>query len=165
MKGVRADTESVSLKFYHSAYSHQLKKYHLSIEDREFTGMPMESIRICSGEKNRIPIIIDYNGLAVGYFVLHGWDRISNYTDNEFALLLRTYSIDSRYQGKGLAKQSMKLFPDFVSKHFPYVNEIVLAVNHRNAAAQQLYKQGGFADTGKRIMGRKGEQLVYHMKL
>ena len=164
MKGIRT-AETVSLKCYHPVYLEQLKTYQLSIEDQEFTGMPLESIGICSKDKNRYPIVIDDSGLAVGYFVLHGGEDIKGFTDNDYALLLRTYSVDSRYRGMGMAKQSLRLLPDFVRKHFLYVNEIILAVNHRNTAAQQVYKKGGFADTGKRILGRTGEQLIFFMKL
>ncbi|MFA1822113.1 GNAT family N-acetyltransferase [Virgibacillus oceani] len=163
--GTAVAVEAIRLKFYCAAYLPQLKDYRLSISHREFTGVPLESIEICSKDKNRHSIIIDYHGSAIGYFVLHKGSKVENYFTNDFALLLRTYSVDSRYQGMGIAKQSMKLLPAFVKQHFPEINEIVLAVNQRNAAAQHVYMESGFLDTGRRLMGRKGEQLIFQMKL
>jgi len=165
IKTAVVELEAICLKFYCAAYLPQLKKYHLSISHREFTGMPLQSIEICSKDKNRHPVIIDYHGSAIGYFVLHSGSGVEDYSTNDFALLLRTYSIDSRYQGMGIAKQSMKLLPAFVKQHFPEVNEIVLAVNQRNGAAQRVYTGSGFLDTGRKLMGRKGKQLIFHMNL
>ncbi|WP_461180827.1 GNAT family N-acetyltransferase [Virgibacillus kimchii] len=162
---IGTDVKKVSLKFYHPAYLNQLKKYYLTMENREFTGMPLESIRMCSKDGTRYPVIIDYDGQAAGYFVLHDWDGIKEYTDDVSALLLRTYSIDSRYQGMGMAKQSLKLLPGFVREHFPHITEIVLSVNRKNKAAQHVYKKCGFMDKGKIIIGRKGEQFVYYMNI
>ncbi|WP_306659888.1 GNAT family N-acetyltransferase [Bacillus sp. AFS002410] len=80
-------------------------------------------------------------------------------------MLLRAYSIDSNFQGKGIAKQSLKLLPDFVKAHFPEKNEIILGVNHKNIAAQHVYLKSGFVDKGVRVMGKKGELFVMHMDL
>lgn len=52
------------------------------------------------------------------------------------------------------------LLPDFVKQHYCDVNEIVLAVNVRNEAAQRLYKKCGYTDKGVRVMGIKGELIV-----
>lgn len=73
---------------------------------------------------------------------------------------MRAYSIDSRQQGRGFAKQSLQLLPSFIKKHFPENNEVILAVNLKNKAAQHVYKKAGFVDKGKRIMGNKGKQLI-----
>ena len=48
---------------------------------------------------------------------------------------------------------------------FPDCNEIVLAVNHKNIAAQKLYLKVGLQDTGIRKMGVIGEQYIMNLKL
>lgn len=66
-------------------------------------------------------------------------------------------------QGKSLAKNAMLLLSKFVLNEFPNCNEIVLAVNHKNIAAQHLYKKVGFQDTGKRRFGPIGEQFIMNL--
>ena len=53
----------------------------------------------------------------------------------------------------------------FIKSAFPMYNEIVLAVNHKNAPAEELYKKVGFVDTAKRIEGPLGEQLIMSLKV
>ena len=53
----------------------------------------------------------------------------------------------------------------YVKNNFPYINEIVLAVNIANTAAQNLYKKCGFTDYGVRRQGPKGELIVMSLFL
>lgn len=95
----------------------------------------------------------------------HSTDRVKEYSDNPQAMLLTALSINQAKQGKGYAKQAMLLLKEFVTTEFPYCNEIVLAVNHKNIAAQQLYGKTGFHATGKRKIGPIGEQLIMSLKV
>lgn len=81
------------------------------------------------------------------------------------AMLLTAFSIEYLHQGKGFAKKAMKDLKTFVMKEFSFCNEIVLAVNKRNVPAQNLYKKAGFTDTGRRKMGKIGEQLILSLSI
>ncbi|WP_228409675.1 GNAT family N-acetyltransferase [Radiobacillus deserti] len=116
-------------------------------------------------ENDYYPIVILHHDMPVGFFVLHGWDGVQKYSDNQNALLIRAYSIHPSFQGKGIALQSLQILPTFVKKQFPTCNEIVLGVNHKNIPAQRLYLRSGFKDSGKRIIGKLGEQFVFHMNV
>ncbi|RLQ94196.1 GNAT family N-acetyltransferase [Falsibacillus albus] len=165
MTGQIVKTDIITLEFYHPSFHELLKNYHLSNEQKNFTGMPFDAIAKCERDESRHPILILAGQVPVGFFVLHGWNGVKAYHENERAILLRAYSVEQSYQGRGIAKKSLMLLPDFVKKHFPDKNEIILAVNHGNKPAQNLYKKAGFTDTGKRVMGRKGEQWVLNFNL
>lgn len=158
-------TNTVSLEFYDSRFDEQLNNYYLAEEHLKFTGLPIDNLEKCKLEEDRNAILILSNNEVAGFFVLHGWDGVQQYSDNVEAILLRAYSIDSNFQGKGIAKQSLKLLPSFVKTHFPKRNEIILGVNHKNIAAQHVYLKGGFVDKGHRVMGRKGELFIMHLDL
>lgn len=102
----------------------------------------------------------------VTFFVLHEKEGVTPYSSNEHALLIRSFSTDFYEQGKGYAKTALQLLPDFVRKHFPLINELVLGVNVPNRAAQELYKRCGFVDEGRQAMGLRNELKVmsYYMK-
>lgn len=153
------------LDFYHPSYKDYLLEYSLNEDQLHFTSHPLEAIRKCETDEERIPVFILSDHIPAGFFVLHGRDGAKEYSDNEKALLLRSFSVDRFYQGKGIAKKCMQLLPGFVTEHFPNVNEIVLGVNQRNVVAQNLYKRSGFADSGERKMGRKGELIIMNLLL
>ncbi|RDI45590.1 GNAT family N-acetyltransferase [Falsibacillus pallidus] len=155
----------VELDFMKSEYIPFLKNYHLDTEQREFTAMPMGALEKCEKDVERHPIVILYKGEPAGFFVLHEGDGPKTYTDDPHALLLRAYSISTSFQGKGIAKESMKRLPGFVQKHFPDKKEVVLGVNHGNQPAKTLYLKAGFEDRGGRFHGRKGEQFILHMPI
>lgn len=155
----------VSLDFYQLKHKPGLEDYYLSAEQSKFTGMPLEQIEICQNEDDRYPIVILFNGTPAGFFVLHGWEGVKAFSDNKNALLLRAYSINTSFQGKSIATQSLQLLPEFVKEHFPDKNEVILAVNKINERAQYVYKHCGFEDKGIHAMGRIGEMYIYHMKI
>lgn len=152
----------VKLVCYHAELRPQFENYYLSNDDLNYTGHPSDAIATSENDSHRYPIIIEQNGVAVGFFILHDWEGVKKYGKNRYAMLLRSYSIDSRYQGKGIAKQSLKILPTFMKENFPSITEVVLAVNKQNRHAQYVYKKCGFKDKGLRVMGRKGEQFVLH---
>lgn len=158
-------TDIISLDFYNPEYKSYLMSYYLPEDQLKYTSLPLDAIVKCEKEKERFPVIIFYNNVPAGFFVLHGWEGVKTYSENKKAILLRAYSINISYQGKGIAKQSLRLLPSFVKKHFPDKNEIILAVNHMNKAAQHVYRKGGFIDKGLRTMGRKGQLFIMHMDL
>ncbi|MFC4411720.1 GNAT family N-acetyltransferase [Chungangia koreensis] len=143
----------------------RLEDYDLTEEQLRFTATPIDSIEKAKIEPNRYPMVILHNEEIAGFFTLHTVEGPKPYTGNPQAVLLRSYSIRNSFQGQGIAQKSMQLLPAFVREHFPQLNEILLAVNYQNRAAQHIYQKVGFEDTGKRVMGRRGEQYVYSLLL
>ncbi|WP_202076607.1 GNAT family N-acetyltransferase [Caldalkalibacillus salinus] len=164
-KATASPNTTVSLDFLQSHMKAQLEGYRLSEEQLCYTSHPLEAVEKCEIDHTRHPIVIFSHSVMVGFFVLHGWYGVKDYHDNKQAMLIRAYSIDTRYQGKGIAKTSLQLLPKFVSENFPEINELILAVNENNEIAQQVYKRTGFKDKGHRVMGPKGLLHVYHMQV
>lgn len=153
---------TITLDFYKEAYKAKLSDYHLSDEQSRYAPIPLKALQMCQEDETRHPIVIFYNGVPAGFFVLHGWEGVRTYSNNRDAILIRGYSINTKYQGKSIAKKSLLELNLFVRSNFPNVNEIILAVNHKNTIAQHVYKKSGFIDKGKRVIGIKGELLIFH---
>ncbi|WP_237665060.1 GNAT family N-acetyltransferase [Sutcliffiella horikoshii] len=155
----------VQLEAFQTEHLEYLVGYELTESQLEFTSYPRDALKACEADKGRHPVVILKNGNPAGFFVLYQGEEIPCYTDNPNAILLRAYSISLRSQGQGIAGKSLELLPDYVGLNFPQVDEVVLAVNRRNEAAQRVYLRAGFEDSGKRVMGRMGEQFVYRLKV
>ncbi|MGY0693397.1 GNAT family N-acetyltransferase [Virgibacillus sp. FSP13] len=158
---MKTNHEAVALDFYKQKYEADLAHYSLLTDQLNYTAHPLDAIEKCSSDVGRYPVVIRHHHIPVGFFVLHDWGGARKYSNNEKAILLRAYSIDSRYQRKGIATQSIRILPSFIKNYFPGKDEIVLAVNHNNIHAQRVYKKSGFRDNGGRVVGRKGEQFVF----
>ncbi len=153
----------VALDFYKPEYKTFMEDYFLPEEQINYTSLPLDAIKICEQEEDCHPIVILSNRVPAGFFVFHGWDGVKEYSDNKGAILLRAYSVNHSFQGKGIARKSLELLPTFIKENFPLKNEIILAVNASNKTAQQVYQKCGFENKGVRAMGRKGELLIYHL--
>ena len=140
----------------------KLNTFELSNKQRQFTSLPNRFKEVTEGQYR---IVILNNMEPVGFFLLHSTERVKDYSDNPNAILLTSLSINQVEQGKGFAKKAMLLLRKFVSNEFPNCNEIVLAVNHKNIAAQRLYIKAGFQDTGKRRFGPIGKQFIMNLIL
>ncbi|MGC4379357.1 GNAT family N-acetyltransferase [Fictibacillus sp. Mic-4] len=147
----------VELQFYKPDYFESLKAFKLPEEQEQFTAMPTSTLEKAEGKH---PVVIVNENKPVGFFVLHSSSRVREYTYNPQAMLLTAFSINHAEQGKGYAKKGLELLRSFISEQFPGCNEVVLAVNKRNIPAQKLYEKVGYQDTGRRKMGRIGEQLI-----
>jgi RimJ/RimL family protein N-acetyltransferase len=139
-----------------------LNSFELPVEQEQFTALPINYQAVTDGQY-RMVILSGHE--PVGFFLLHSTDRVKEYSNNPKAMLLTSFSINHKNQGKGYAKQAMLLLKEFVKSEFPSSNESVLAVNHKNITAQQLYLKVGFQDTGERKMGPIGEQFIMNLKL
>lgn len=148
----------VELQRYRQEFLKLLKQFELPKEQAQFTGFPADMLKkVTNGQ---YPIVILSDNEPVGFFLLHSTDRVKEYTDNPNAMLLTALSINHSKQGKGFAKKAMYQLKGFVNHEFPECNEILLAVNHKNISAQNLYGKVGFNDTGKRKLGKIGEQFI-----
>lgn len=139
-----------------------LKAFELPLAQAKFTALPKE---ILSEGEGVAKIIIAEDDQPVGFFLLHQTTRVKEYSPNPKAILLTALSVNYAKQGKGYAKQGMRLLKEFVKTEFTEVEEIVLGVNHKNIPAQNLYVSVGFIDTGRRKIGPLGEQLILRLSL
>ncbi|MGE7119097.1 GNAT family N-acetyltransferase [Peribacillus sp. NPDC046944] len=156
------NVHDVELKHFSNEYLDVLHSFELPEEQGQFTALPSKILEVKEGQ-HRIVILCEDE--PVGFFLLHSTERVKAYSDNPKAMLLTALSVNHAKQGKGYAKQAMLLLSDFVKSEFPYCDEIVLAVNHKNVPAQRLYAKVGFTDTGKRKTGPIGEQFVMHLSV
>lgn len=150
----------MNLVRYERNFKDKIDNYNLSEEQLQYTGTPSNAIELVNIDSNRHAILAINNNNLVSFFVLHENEGVKPYSENANAILLRTFSTDYRHQGKSYAKHSLLLLPKFVKEHFQHINEIVLAVNVNNLAAQTLYEKCGFIDAGIRKMGKKGELII-----
>ena len=150
----------LELCFYQDQYEKSIKQYQLTEEQLRYTGLPSDSIELVKEEIDRYAVLAVEEGKLVTFFNLHTNAGVKPYSENAHAILLRTFSTDYRYLGRGYAKRALELLPAFVKQHFNNVNEIVLAVNVQNDVAQSLYKKIGYVDEGERRMGKKGELII-----
>jgi len=153
---------NVELRRFSSEYIDALNLFELPEEQAQFTSLPSQCQETIEGQHR---IVILHESEPAGFFILHSTDRVQEYSDNPQAMLLTSFSITHAKQGKGYAKQAMVLLREFAAMKFPDCNEIILAVNHKNSAAQQLYVKTGFQDTGNRKIGPLGEQFIMSLML
>jgi len=140
-------------------------EYSLPSDQLEFTGLPQDIIERDAKNPKKHLIVIKARDEVAGFFELDESDDRKSYSNNPKALLLRGYSVNPKYQGRGIATGSIYALPDFIRKEFPDFNEVVLGVNARNLAAQRVYQKAGFEDTGRRLMRPKGEQIVMCLRV
>ncbi len=155
----------MELHFYGEHNQALIEQYQLPDEQLRYTAMPAECIALATSDDCRLPVLVIEEDKLVTFFVLHHGEGINTYTTNKQAILIRAFSTDYREQGKGYAKKALRLLPAFIHSHFPYMSEIILAVNVKNDAAQSLYKNCGFIDEGQRRMGPKGELIIMSFSL
>lgn len=149
------------LQEYTDEFSAKINQFQLSDEQLAYTGRPEMPIKISESHSFIHPILGIEGDLLTNFFVLDEEKDVALYTNNQHAVLLRTFSTDYRYQGKGYAKQVLQALPHFIQMHFPNCNELILAVNQQNIAAQKLYETTGFKRTEKIVEGDHG--LLYIM--
>ena len=159
------EESKMQLYFYEDRFKNVIKQYELTEDQLRYTGEPKDCIELSSEDSERYSILAIEEDTLVTFFVLHKNEGVKPYSNNHHSILLRAFSTDFRYQGKGYAKKSLMLLPEFIKENLSGINEIVLAVNLKNEVAQGLYKKCGFVDEGVRRMGKKGELIImsYHL--
>ncbi|MFS0749422.1 GNAT family N-acetyltransferase [Oceanobacillus sp. 1P07AA] len=154
--------EQVELHLFRDEFEDELKSFTLPDDQERFTALPDKILTVTDGQYR---VVILNQGTPVGFFILHCTERVQEYSNNPNAMLLTSLSINHKHQGKGYAKKGMLALERFIVSNFPDCNEIVLAVNHKNLPAQQLYKHVGFTDTGRRKIGAIGEQFIMELRM
>ncbi|UXZ05314.1 GNAT family N-acetyltransferase [Moraxella nasicaprae] len=137
--------------------------YLLNDEQAEFTALP--NYWFDDNRQTSYKIVICDNHQPIGFFVLDDGDDKFDYTDDKSALLLRSMSINPNFQGKGYGELALLNLNEFIDTQQISSNKIVLGVNHKNIAAQKLYKKVGFIKSERTYMGIKGLQYVYELNL
>ena len=150
----------MELHKYNETFMSAIESYMLTADQLYFTDTPKEAIALATRDVDRHPILAMEDGLLVTFFVLHTNEGVKPYTDNKHAILVRTFSTSFYHIGKGYGTKALLALPHFLETNYSEINEIVLAVNYRNEAAQGLYQKCGFVDTGLRAQGKKGELIV-----
>ena len=125
-------TGEIQLVPYKEEYKEVIETFTLPSEQVRFTSDPAELLKKAKNDRTKnVIVILDYNGVPVGLFALQTGDRVQEFTENENALLLTSFSINHNRQRKGYAKKSLALLQEFVQRYFPMKNEVVLAVNEK----------------------------------
>ncbi len=157
----------IKLRKYTPADFDALNSYRLDDAQAQFTA----DIDYCINERkdladdNKTLVVIVFDDVPVGFFVLDVGVEKFTLTDNANAVLVRSLSVNPSYQGKGIGTQAMALVPDFLRAHLPNVDEIVLSVNCKNLTAYHTYLKAGYLYTGEKIDGPMGQQRVLHMTM
>lgn len=138
----------------------QIENYYLPENQVIYCGFPKDAIEEAQKDPNRYPILMMDDEQLITFLILHEKDGVKPYSDNPQAILLRGFSTNHAFQGKGYSKQTLHLLPEYIRKHFPTINEIVLAVNEANQPAIQLYLACGYLDTQKRIKREYGSLVI-----
>ena len=149
----------------HAYTSEVTIKYDLPSDQLEFTGLPQDIIKRDAENPDKHLVIIKARNEVAGFFELDESDDRKKYSDNPKALLLRGYSVNPKFQGRGIATGSIYALPDFIRREYPSFNEVMVGVNARNIPAQRVFRKAGFEDTGRKVMRPKGEQIVMSMRI
>ena len=156
----------VRIVAYESKYFDELASYRLDEVQSQFSRVPSE---VFSDPKmmneERFHYCILQNDAAVGFFTLDFSADRFDYSTNPNAVLLRSFSMNPAFQGKGIAKIALLQLPELVKKQFSNTNEIAFSVNARNLNAYHLYLKSGFLDSDRIYEGKKGPQYVMYKKL
>lgn len=159
--GTVVGQQEISLFLYEEKYKESLLAFQLPAEQEAFTGLPLDTLEPALNDTDKFAVVIVDREEAVGFFILHTGEAIADfYSEYSGAMLLRAFLINYSSQGKGYAKAALSLLPEFMRSYFPAIDEVVLAVNEKNIAADRLYSQAGFEDHGLRRMGKKGMQKI-----
>lgn len=154
----------ISIEKYTFWHFEDLVNYQLDSEQAKYVRQPWQWFEghtlLLSNGMTGVSILQD--NTAVGFFVLdRGAEKLA-YTNNQQAILLRSFSINPHYQGMGVATAALapNLIDSFIYNLSPKYNEIVLAVNPLNQRAYQLYLRCGFQAAGRVIINVRGARSV-----
>ncbi|RUL62071.1 GNAT family N-acetyltransferase [Dyella dinghuensis] len=113
------------------------------------------------------PMVILRNDEPIGYYRIEM--HAASIAEREYdrpAVGLRSFFIDHRWQGQGLASRALAAAIDDLSTRHPHAQLLVLLVNCRNLAALRLYLRARFIDTGQLYHGgRAGPQHLLWREL
>ena len=117
--------------------------------------------------EGEVPFAVRLEGKDVGFFTLRpSHDDEVEQLRSASSCTLRSFMIDARQQGKGLAGKALAQLPGLVATTFTTATSIGLTVNCRNTQAYRLYTKNGFRDLGALYHGgAAGPQHIMTMDL
>ncbi|MBE2896068.1 GNAT family N-acetyltransferase [Pasteurellaceae bacterium HPA106] len=159
----------IRVEKYNFSHFDDLVNYQLPPDQAQYTLQPWQWFegKTLLLESGMTAVSILSDNKAVGFFILDRSHHKLAYTENNQAVLLRSFSINPDYQGRGIALQSLRpqhLDP-LIYNLSPQYNEIVLAVNPLNRAAYRLYCKAGFQAVGRIIIKRKRSNSVLSRRI
>lgn len=156
----------IRLEPYTKAHWHTLKDLQLAPEQAEFTALPSQLLPMLEGNPERLGVTILENEVPVGLFALSVGEHRDKYLPqpDPAGVALGALSLDRRCQGRGVGSAAMRQLSDFVPRHFPSAQHVLLVVNQRNPAAKHVYEKVGFVVLRERE-GLRGPQWVMQLDL
>lgn len=146
------------------ALADQLRQVSVAPEQVVFSGQPAEFVDLNDTEID-VHVILHGNQVA-GMFRIDRAFHMHHRFAAQSIYGLRTFLIDQRQQGRGIAKACCAQLRDYLSGHYPDAEAIMLTVNLRNPNARKAYLGGGFIDTGAQYMdGGAGPQHILKLPL
>ncbi|WP_353543632.1 GNAT family N-acetyltransferase [Deinococcus xinjiangensis] len=138
----------------------------LAPEQAEFTALPSQLLPMLEGNPERLGVTILENDVPVGLFALSVGEHRDKYLPqpDPAGVALGALSLDRRCQGRGVGSAAMRQLSDFVPRHFPSAQHVLLVVNQRNPAAKHVYEKVGFVVLRERE-GLRGPQWVMQLDL
>ncbi|MET3729450.1 RimJ/RimL family protein N-acetyltransferase [Fictibacillus halophilus] len=155
----------MKIRKYESKDFQAALEYCLPPQQALYTSMPVEVLKTFQCDIFNQPFVVYADQQLVGWFALYTDGSGNIYTNNKQAILLKSFSIDARFQKMGFALDSLKLLPNIVKQQYKDKNEIILTVHDTNNAAISLYRKAGFIHKGENYDGEYGIELIFHMSL
>jgi RimJ/RimL family protein N-acetyltransferase len=135
-------------------------------EQGGFSKSPAEVLAKSEGDPSRqtFAILVDegYGGpTVVGVGVLQADTADAQVWPSQGPhVVLRGFSIDFRYQGRGIGAAAVSQAVALAECRFPGAEAVVLTVHVDNVAGQRAYERSGFWMAGRRVRGRAGAEHV-----
>lgn len=138
----------------------------VSDEQLPFVGVVSGIIQSSLGSPKESQWVIYSGETPAGFFLLDEAYQVTLGTKLENATGLRAFFIDTRFQGRGIAKMCLKLLvKEFNVWLGTEHKDLYLTVNRKNKAAYQLYLAVGFIDTKELYLGgQAGPQHIMCFK-
>jgi RimJ/RimL family protein N-acetyltransferase len=108
--------------------------------------------------------VIEVGDAIVGFFNIDTqyWLEYSFANEGEYGL--RSFFIDSRFQGQSYAKWAAVALAEWVFEQYPQCPSLCLTVNRKNPIAYRCYANAGFVDTENEYLGGKaGPQHIMRL--
>ena len=157
----------IRLEPYKKAHWHILKDLQLAPEQAEFTALPSQLLPMLEGNPERLGVTILENEVPVGLFALSVGEHRDKYLPqpDPAGVALGALSLDRRCQGRGVGSAAMRQLSDFVPRHFPSAQHVLLVVNQRNPAAKTKKSVLWCCVSGRGCGGRSGSCSLTRYRL
>ncbi len=154
----------IKIVAYQPEHFTALTSYMLDEQQSQFSQIPLQVLNNSDimEKKERFQYTILFQDQPAGFFSLDFSSDRLEYSPETNTVLLRSLSVNPRFQGKGIAKAAMLQLPFFVKINFPSIVKIVFGVNAKNENAYQLYLKTGYVDSGHIYNGIKGTQRIMY---